>query len=315
MNRHKARQYGVFYTELFNPFKYKPFVAWAKEAALANSTVLEPFAGSNSIISMLQEIGICDNLGGNYRSYDIDPKNASVKQRDTINDFPSGYSVCVTNPPWLYKSSAKRQGLHYPNCEYDNIYKHCLDLALKNCDYVAFLIPASFITANLFTDRLDSLITINKPLFKQTDNPVCLALFNKHASPDVKVFSDEELIGSLTELKKHLPRQTANIRFNDENGELGLIAIDNTKGPSIKFCPGEALAKYSISHSSRSITKIGGMGRISSAQIALLNSKLNQFRLNTRDIFLTAFKGLRSDGFYRRRLDYQLARGLIGENL
>ena len=38
-------------------------------------------------------------------------------------------------------------------------------------------------------------------------------------------------------------------------------------------------------------------------------------RASTYDVFLTAFKGLRKDGKYRRRMEYRLARDIIADCL
>jgi hypothetical protein len=77
---------------------------------------------------------------------------------------------------------------------------------------------------------------------------------------------------------------------------------------TIRFCEAEELNGYEVSQSCRSITKIKINKNIN---ISKLNKKLNNFRDNTQDVFLTAFKGLRKDGMYRRRLDFTLARRLI----
>ena len=45
--------------------------------------------------------------------------------------------------------------------------------------------------------------------------------------------------------------------FNDPNGNLGLIAIDNTVSASIRFCPPAELGDYKVRTHCRSITKIG----------------------------------------------------------
>ena len=104
--------------------------------------------------------------------------------------------------------------------------------------------------------------------------------------------------------------------FNVQDGELGLIGIDNTREASIKFCKGEELRNYHIKYSSRSITRISIEGvSIDDEVIIQLNEFLNNFRKQTHDIFMTAFKGLRDDGMYRRRLDYALAKNIIGEIL
>lgn len=47
--------------------------------------------------------------------------------------------------------------------------------------------------------------------------------------------------------------------------------------------------------------------------IKTCNKVLEEYRTKTNDIFLTSFKGLRSDGFYRRRLDYSTARLIVAK--
>ena len=102
----EKRQRGAYYTE-DNPFRLRPFLQWAESADLANNIVLEPFAGSNNIVDMLIEDGLCSRAD----SYDIAPKADGVVYRDTLASFPGDYEVCVTNPPWLARNSARRRGL------------------------------------------------------------------------------------------------------------------------------------------------------------------------------------------------------------
>lgn len=304
------RQFGVYYTSLFNVFDNPVFLDWIAKNNLAKEKVLEPFAGSNSIIEMLQELG----LARQFTSYDINPQHNQITQRDTLKEYPKGYKLCITNPPWLYKSSAIRRGLKYPQTMHDNLYKYALELALQNNQYVAMLIPASYINSGIFFDRLSNFIFINKPLFEFTDNPVCLALFNKSPSADFNIYSDNKLINTYNALLQHIPpKNNLEITFNDPKGDLGLIAIDNTKAPTIRFCRGVELKQYDIKTTSRSITRIS-IQNISATDnlIHHLNNRLMHFRELTDDIFLTAFKGLRADGKYRRRLDYSLANRLIG---
>ena len=53
-----------------------------------------------------------------------------------------------------------------------------------------------------------------------------------------------------------MPSSRRPLRFNDPEGDLGLIAIDNTRGPSIRFCEGRELAGYRVGGNSRMITRI-----------------------------------------------------------
>jgi hypothetical protein len=45
------------------------------------------------------------------------------------------------------------------------------------------------------------------------------------------------------------------------------------------------------------------------------NIILDEYRKETHDVFLTSFKGLRSDGAYRRRLDWDTASRILGTAL
>ena len=298
------RTQGQYFTQ-YNPFENDGFLEWADECDVKNQTILEPFAGANNLIDMLQKMGFCND----FISFDIEPKSEDVKYRNTITDFPKNYNVCITNPPYLAQNSATRRGLFYPQTKHDDLYKYALELCLKNCSNVAAIIPASFLNANIFRHRLSHYILLNTKMFNDTDCPVCLALFNKN-SEYVKIY-DGHYIGLLSELEKKIPQgKEVEMKFNSPTGNLGLIAIDNTKEPSIKFIEGDQIPTSKISVTSRAITRIM---LNSSYKLEKLNDRLMQFREETNDIFLTPFKGLRKDNKYRRRLDYALARKLISE--
>lgn len=299
---------GQYFTQ-YNPFKNNGFLNWANECNLKNNFILEPFAGNNNLIKMLQKMRLCDN----FISYDIEPQNENVLFKDTLQDFPTNYNICITNPPYLAQNSAKRRGLFYPETSYDDLYKFAIDKCLKNCKNVGAIIPASFLNSKLFRDRLSHYILLNTKMFNDTEHPVCLALF-KEKSNDVEIYEDSEFIGKLSEFEKKLPKSKNKIemKFNDKNGKLGLIAIDNTIKPSIRFCNGEEINPNKIGISSRSITRISidcDIDKLSKN----LNEMLYEFRKETYDVLLTPFKGLRKDLRYRRRLDYALARSLINQ--
>lgn len=310
----EKRQAGRYYTR-GNPFGLEPFRDWAKSVNLTKKEVLEPFAGANNIIYALQNSGYSKR----FSSFDILPSDESVKKRDTIKNFPTGYKVCITNPPWLAKNSAKRRGLWYPETIHDDLYKHCLDLCLENCEDVGALIPATFLNSKVFRARLDTVIFLHdRGMFNDTENPVCLALFKKH-SDDVKIFFDNQKVGNLSDLERKLPNpkyDIGQVRFNDPKGQLGFIAFDQTNARTIQFCPGEQLSFYEIKDSSRMITRISGdFGNVSKL-VKRLNNGIEEFRNETSDVFLTPFKGLRKDvGMYRRRMEYAMARDFIATHV
>ncbi|WP_036430221.1 hypothetical protein [Mycoplasmopsis felis] len=75
-------------------------------------TFLEPFAGENNIIDLIQELNLSQPL--NWDCFDINqPKENKVpefdiKIQDTIKEFPKVYKVAITNPPYLAKNKAKK---------------------------------------------------------------------------------------------------------------------------------------------------------------------------------------------------------------
>ena len=299
---------GQYFTE-YNPFDNKGFIDWSNDCKLKDNIILEPFAGSNNLIKMLQEMNLCND----FISYDIEPKNQNVLLKDTLQDFPKNYITCITNPPYLAQNSAKRRDLPYPKTDYDDLYKFAIDKCLENCKNVGAIIPASFLNSRLFRGRLSHYILLNTRMFNDTDHPVCLALF-KEKSNDVEIYEDRNFIGKLSELEKKLPQSKHKIemKFNDRNGKLGLIAIDNTIEPSIRFCNGDEINPDKVGNSSRSITRIAIDCDVKKLT-KNLNEMLNEFRKETHDIFLTPFKGLRKDLKYRRRLDYAMARSIINQ--
>ena len=303
------RVHGQYYTK-GNPFFLSPFTEWAQKIGLKKRVVLEPFAGANHLIKALREV----NYAKDFHAYDIYPQDTSVERRDTIQGFPQGFEVAITNPPWLAKNSASRRGLDFPETTYDDMYKCCLSLCLQYCKYVAALVPATFLQSGLFRDRLDRLIILHdQEMFSDTSNPVALALFTEEPA-DTEIYYDNELIGKLEELEKHLPRQQkkAKVKFNDPEGQLGFIAFDSTRARSIRFRPGEEISQEQIKHTTRMITRIRIDTSLRIDQlIEKLNKAISAFRDQTQDVFLTPFKGLRSDGLYRRRMEYALAKRFI----
>jgi hypothetical protein len=302
---------GCFYTTQ-NIFSYPQFQGWFTDALKAsNNLVLEPFAGSNNLIKMLQE----EDYNFEFTAYDINPSSLEVKIRDTIQDFPQGYKLIITNPPYLAKNSARRKKIDFPPTKYDDLYKLCLEIMLKNCDYVGAIIPASFINADLFLERLHSYTLLSSQMFTDTENPVCLVLFSPQKSSSIYLYENDKYVGELYSLKKQVEQVLTNqtsqptvISFNNKRGNLGLRAIDGTRFPTIAFIEASQVPENKIKVSSRHLTRIHTPKKIN---LSLLNEKLKELREITNDFFLTPFRGLRKDGKFRRRLDFQLAKKII----
>jgi hypothetical protein len=301
---------GCFYTTQ-NIFSYPQFQEWFVVALkVSNNTILEPFAGSNNLIKMLQAEG----YNFNFIAYDVNPGSSEVKKRDTIQNFPQGHKLIITNPPYLAKNSARRKNIAFPATNHDDLYKLCLEIMLKNCDYVGAIIPASFINAGLFLDRLHSYTLLSSQMFIDTENPVCLALFSPQKSSSIYLYENDKYVGELHSMKKQVEKILTNnhsqttISFNHKQGNLGLRAIDGTRFPTIAFIDAQLVPGSKVKVSSRHLTRIHIPKEVN---LSLLNEKLERLREITNDFFLTPFRGLRKDGKFRRRLDFQLARKII----
>lgn len=315
------RLHGQYFT-ITNPFETIGFYKWIEKIPnLKNEIILEPFAGANNIPAMLFEDGILNNQ---WACFDIKPdrnklSQFNIEQRDTLKDFPIGFHVAITNPPYLAKNSATRRKLDYPKTEYDDLYKLCLEKILNNCNYAAAIVPETFITSGLFHSRLFAVISLTCKMFDDTECPVCLALFIPQHKDSFLIYRMNELLGSYDELIKNDIRCITENKwnFNDPNGEIGIWCIDGTKEPAIHFGKGENIPSNKIKISSRSLTRVSGLpnGIKLEELISECNKILNNYRDTTKDVFLASFKGLRNDGLYRRRLDFATARNILNQSV
>lgn len=327
-NESTKKENGQYFT-IKNPFKLEIFKIWFK-FVYKNDIVLEPFAGSNNIVKLVNEV--FPNI--NFKSFDIDTTfkneypNIKIVKRDTIKNFPEGYNVIITNPPYLAKNSATRNNLFYPNTKYDDLYKYALEIMLKNVDNVAAIIPESFITSGLFIDRLYAVASLTTKMFNDTECPVCLALFVKNkknyklSNDNFLLYKMDEYIGEYKKIVKKLNNYLSNEdktiwKFNDEDGNIGIKCVDDTKKPTIYFLEGIKIEKNKIKVSSRALTRVSGLPKNVKKEkfIEKCNDLIKEYREKTKDIFLTSFKGLRADNCYRRRLDFKTARKIMNKAL
>lgn len=317
------REFGQYFT-VNNPFDHPLFKEWMSlNGCESKDVILEPFAGANNILKLMYESGY-DNP---WKCYDIDPSNENVfpqykvEYKDTLKEFPEGYKICVTNCPYLGKSSARRRKINYTWKE-DDLYKVCLNKMLDNCEYVAAIIPESFITAKIHRDRLWGVISLTCKMFTDTDCPVCLAMFTPNGSfNQTKIYSNEEYLGTLEELSNiDLIIEDTKYNqwvFNDKNGSIGVKTVDNQKENDCKFFDGDLINPDDIKVSSRAFTRISGLPYNVNKEdfIFICNKILDDYREKTKDVLMTSFKGLRSDGKYRRRLDFKTVRCILNKAL
>ncbi|MCZ0931909.1 MAG: hypothetical protein OXJ52_02000 [Oligoflexia bacterium] len=201
--------------------------------------------------------------------------------------------------------------MDFPKCDYQDIYAFALEKCLKRCKWLAVLVPESFLRSGLFRERLSDFISLTSSLFSDTAHPVGLALFTPKKVEETVVWSGEKKLGALSEIEALRPQanpRKADVKFNRQNGNVGLLALDNTKTASIRFCYPSELKGYKVRESCRSITLVETTVQV---RIEEWNKALNSFREKTHNVLMTPYRGLRADGRYRRRCDWDLARGII----
>lgn len=323
--------HGQYYT-IRNPFTHELFHQWLTNFNYSDMNFVEPFAGSNNIVKLVND-AVPDIHLSQWSSYDIEPEAITINQvpelrlhkRDTIL-FPVNADVVITNPPYLAKNSAKRRGLNLDFHGYQDLYEIAVEKILSHSKFVAAIIPESFLTRKLFRERLYGFISITDNLFDDTSFPVGLALWNDKPTDDYVVYVGEHRLGNFQDVKKNtslfsLPNNNLlQVKFNEPYGMLGVFALDGTKEANIRFCVGDNISSDEVKSSSRHITRFHVMDEFNNMIIdennveqvvGELNRILFNFREETYDIFMTSFQGIRKDGFYRRRLDYALAKKII----
>lgn len=309
----RQRELGAFYTH-GNPFVFEKFHSWFSQIE-SDATFAEPFCGSGQIIALLAKAG----FHREFSSFDIDDRIPAVEHRNSLKNFPSGFDVVITNPPYLSINFAKRKGVDLSLQEfagYSSLYQVAIELSLKESRFVAMIIPESFITSGLFHERLQAVISLPFKMFQDTDMPTCLALWGPNSTDSFQIFRQNVLLGKSSDLLVGLRGSPcgSRIHFNRPDGNLGLRAIDNSFEASIRFCAPEEIPVSKVKTTARLLTRIQvDELRNPSRLISLANDRLNQWRVASSDVNLTAFKGLRKDGVFRRRLDFASARALLSE--
>lgn len=299
------KQHGQFFTKQ-SPFDSEAFIEWSQQLPENFGSVIEPFAGDCDIAKHLPQF--------EFDFYDIDPKMDNIEQRDSLKNFPKGYQVCITNPPYLGKSSAKRAGIPY-NSTHTDLYLHSLHRILSCVKYAATIIPAAFLANDKFKTYLSHVDVITSKLFDDTDVPVIVAYFDKSKRHRYYKLYEDGVYKDTIKVDKPVQRlkqkNTADVKFNCDDGNLGLYAIDGTTGQRIRFCHGSEIQRQ-MKISDRAITKIKVDIEITDDIIKILNDMLEEYRTKTFDTTLTSFRGLQQNGQHRKRISFKIVKQLIG---
>lgn len=318
---------GSFYTTQANWLskEIKDFL----EKALVESQgqVLDPFAGDGHLLEAIKSDDRLGKLVSKASGFDIQGQIWPVN--DSLLQIPNPKAALIlTNPPYLANHSAKRKGVdslvkkYFEKSGQDNLYKVALQNSLDCATNVVAIIPETFLLSSFPKDRLELAVVIQDQLFGDTEAPALVACFGKGAGTSSEIFIGQTLIGNLDqilELRKPAKASKQKIVFNEPKGRIGLRAVDGSDGKSpIAFMMARDFdyPEESVVVSSRLMTYLE-IPALSNQQIQAVlqeaNVLLGKVRQESKDLVLAPFKGNDKYGKRRRRLDYALARVLLGQ--
>lgn len=289
---------GKFYTTV-NPFTGTAWNKFKKEID-KKDIILEPFAGSNNIPKMLSEYS--------WASYDILPEDSNIIKQDTLKNFPKGFKVCITNPPYLDIRTARDKNIKYDS-EFSDLYLDSLDKMLKNCEFIAAIIPATFYNKKAFKDRLWMWDKIDKEVFSDTGMSIGVAYFSNKKIDKTELYLNGNRVSNNSNFTDN------KTTFNTKDANLSACLIDNTqyKNISVSNLDNFNFKKY-LKPLSRYYVAFKDE-RIGEEDIKDLNEFISNWRTQTNDFWLTPFKSTLPNGSYRKRLGFKQLSGLITEYL
>jgi hypothetical protein len=283
----------------------------------------DPFAGGGDLLSLCHSRFGChveglDIVGGKW------PVNDSLARIPSADDM-----LIVTNPPYLAKYSAARKGvlaesaMYFDVCAWEDLYQIALDRCMEASPLVVAIIPETFINSTYPKRHVVSISVLEVNPFHDTETPVCVVCMDRERLDGEQhgtVYVGQQRCVTLGELSRirnaHAPKIP--IRFNDVSGKVALKAVDGADpGDRIRFMRADQFS-YStdkIKVSSRLMTYIGvpslADGDLDSL-IERANADLEIIREESGDLVFSPFKGNNKAGRRRRRMDYAMARKILG---
>jgi hypothetical protein len=321
VNIQKVR-YGAFFT------KSSSWLTSSIRSAIESTKIksfADPFAGEGDLLKHCLE-----NFGGEIHGYDIDESLQWETNDSLLSIPPSRRFLCISNPPFLAKNSARRKsmwslvGHYFENSGRSDLYEIALDRCLNSFKHVVIILPETFLHSSYSKERCQQIVILQDNPFLDTTFPVCVTYWSPETTSDPAIYVDDKYIMTYNEMmmiRKGVSR-SRRVVFNDPGGNIGLRAVDGTESSvRLKFIPGGEFdyPRDSIKVSSRAMTYISipELSTPLDVERFCINANiiLENYRKESSDIIFAGFKGNNNNGIRRRRLDYALARKIAIEAL
>ena len=133
---------------------------------------IDPFAGNGDMLDLVGSKFSMQKSG-----YDIDDSTV-WEVNDSLVSIPrSPGSICITNPPFLAKYSARRKsmwpmvGRYYERYGRNDLYEIALDRCLASFGHVVAILPETFLHSAYSKDRCERIIVLEENPFDDTTFP------------------------------------------------------------------------------------------------------------------------------------------------
>ena len=330
---------GQFYTT-----NYK-YILQNLNIPVSTTNIIEPFAGNGDLLNFINK----ENNKYFIESYDIDPKNKNIIQRDTILNPPNyNNKFIITNPPYLARNKSNNKNI-FDKYQQNDLYKcFLIELTQNKCLGGIIIIPLNFwcsIRKNdvelrkKFIDIYDILIMniFEERVFDDTSYTVCSFQFqlkNTNTS-NIKCFiypskleinfelnknNNYTIGGEIYNLKQNDKIKIERLTKNNKNSEFKTNILLKCIDDSIdnKICLSivndeNIYIDTTPNLSARSYASFTVEPKISKEDEAKLvnnfNLFLNEKRNKYNSLFLTNFR--ESNSIARKRISFGLAFEII----
>ena len=166
---------------------------------------VDPFAGKGDMLNL-----VVSELSMQKSGYDID-KSTGWEVNDSLVSIPrcSG-SICITNPPFLAKYSARRKsvwplvGRYYERYGRNDLYEIALDRCLASFGHVVAILPETFLHSAYSKDRCQRIIVLEENPFDDTTFPVCVTCWSPATNQDPDIYVGEDKVASKEAILQNL---------------------------------------------------------------------------------------------------------------